>query len=242
MGEVWESELLEARAEALVEHYQKTYELVHGLWEQRNHQFIILVCVLAAAGFLTYVQNVIVAAMPEYLANTLAGLSDEAKKAIKDGFVPAFNLLLAFLVVSVFYLMANLCHRSGTIISLYGYLHALETEIRQELRLPEEAHAFTREGTFYRVTGHRVSRLIGVAYKAVLGLLLLSFFALRVATDAWQPGQGLPAYDVTSLASFARAHFLLLLDIVVGVWTLALFLRYATLRPPNIAKVRRGDV
>ncbi len=42
---------------ALVDHYQKTYELVLHFWERRNRQFLVLMGLLAAAALVTIFQE-----------------------------------------------------------------------------------------------------------------------------------------------------------------------------------------
>jgi hypothetical protein len=181
-GACGEHSLRVARAGALVEHYQKTFELALRFWERRNSLFLILIAVLALAAILSVLEQPITTILTEALQRQLGGdqINGTIKDQIKEGMPQAFNLTIAALVVAIFYLTANLYHRTGSIMSLYVYLAHLENSIRHELEISGAEHAFSREGDFYRSHGFRMSRFIGLSYKFVLGLLLLSFFALRI--------------------------------------------------------------
>lgn len=221
------------RAAALAEHYQKTIELVSHYWERRNRQFIILTSVLAAATFVTIVQRPLIVAFKHLIANYLNVTGDE-RKLIEESLPLAFDLIVAFLVVAVFYLMASLYHRSGVIINNYQYLGRLEREIRSDLQVPEDWIAFSREGKFYRITSLRMTRLIRSAYKVVLGSLLVLFFASRLLVDLPQEWIALrlpDRNDLLSWASWAGKHFLFVLDVLVSFLTTLVFLAYATLSP-----------
>ena len=216
------------RAAALVEHYQKTYELVLRFWEQRNHLFLVLASVVAAAALLTYVQGAAVRIAVEAVVNSLPKDATQTHDEIRSNLPLAFDMLIAFLVVAVFYLMANLYHRSAHIINYYSYLRRLEIEIREELKFEESKIAFTREGSFYETTGLPKSRLLGLSYKVVLGSLLFAFFFLRIVRD--QPDWSrLQLSSLTQIAEWGQQSFLFLLDIFVAVPTAIMFFGYATL-------------
>jgi tetrahydromethanopterin S-methyltransferase subunit G len=222
------------RAAALVEHYQDTAELVSRAWERRNRQFIILVCVLAAAGLVAFARQLIAPALEAAILGQLPAL-DEAAKGRLRAFLPlGSDLLLGLLVVTVFYLMASLCHRTGMIINHYQYLSMMEDEIRQQLKIDKSSIAFTREGPFYAATGSKLTRLIGFCYRAVLGLLLVFFFATRLFFDFpsdWVPLRVPGREDAVEWYGWLIGNFLFVVDILIAVPTLWLFARYARLRP-----------
>jgi tetrahydromethanopterin S-methyltransferase subunit G len=230
------------RATALTEHYQSTVDLVSRAWDRRNRQFIILIAVLAAAVLVAFSRQLIAPLLEALIVGqlpTLQGLAVERLRA----FLPlAGDLLLALMVVSIFYLMASLCHGSGMIINAYVYLGMLEREVRAELKLGKDQIAFTREGPFFEATGRTLTRLIGFCYKMVLGLLLVSFFALRIYFDL--PSDGLLAAvpgraDAVKWYGWLIGNFLLIVDVAVAVPTLLLFARYARLSPMGEPAVRQ---
>ena len=63
---------------ALVEHYQKTYELTYKLWQQRNRTFLLLLAVIAAATFLSFRTPVGDTLLASWIAKS-AGMTDEAQ-------------------------------------------------------------------------------------------------------------------------------------------------------------------
>jgi hypothetical protein len=226
--------LASVRATTLAEHYQRTVDLVARAWERRNRQFIILIAVLAAAVLVAFSRQLIAPFLEALIVGQVPGLPTSVGERLRTFLPLASDLLLALLVVAIFYLMASLCHASGMIINLYVYLGMLEREVRQELRLPKDQIAFTREGPFFEATGRPLTRLIGFCYKLVLGSLLVAFFALRIYFDL--PGRG-SLVPVPGREEAVRwygglvGNFLLLIDIVVAIPTLMLFTRYARLSP-----------
>jgi hypothetical protein len=234
--------LASTRATALTEHYQRTVDLVSRAWVRRNRQFIILIAVLTAAVLVAFSRQLIAPLLEALIVEQLPKLPDPAAGRLRALLPLATDLLLAHLVVAIFYLMASLCHGSGLIINAYVYLGMLEREVRAELKLGTDRIAFTREGPFFEVTGRRLTRLIGFCYKLVLGLLLVAFFALRIYFDL--PSEGLAA-TVPGREEAVRWHgwlignFLLIVDIAVAIPTLLLFLRYARLSPMAERDVRK---
>ncbi|MFZ1104225.1 MAG: hypothetical protein WAN86_15505 [Hyphomicrobiaceae bacterium] len=234
--------LAATRATALTEHYQRTVDLVSRAWVRRNRQFIILIAVLAAAVLVAFSRQLIAPLLEALIVDQLPKLPDPAAGRLRAFLPLASDLLLALLVVAIFYLMASLCHGSGMIINSYVYLGMLEREVRAELKLGKGQIAFTREGPFFEVTSRRLTRLIGFCYKMVLGLLLVAFFALRIYFDL--PSEGLPAavpgrMEAVRWYGWLIGNFLLIIDIMVAIPTLLLFLRYARLSPMAEAEVRK---
>lgn len=219
-------ELARVRAEALTSHYQKTFDLTLRFWDRRNQLFLILVSVLAVAALLTLVQTRAVAFLYKWLGE-IGAMGKEAAAWERADVELAVKMLIAFLVVAVFYLMANLYHRSTTILNYYTYLAQLEIEIRDELRIEADKHAFSRESTFYRERGQPTSSIIGKAYKAIVLALLIAFFILRLASDYREFSLPL-RFDLATVLTWGQNNFLLPLDIVVGVLTAIMFWGYAT--------------
>ncbi len=188
-GQTGDRNILDAaRIEQLCAHYQYTNEMVHRLWERRNHQFVTLTAVVALAAIVTLLEGGLAKVLINYLEylKLLDGGGDGAvqRSAIKA----AVSVIPAFLTVAVFYLMTNVYHRSVHITNYYRYIGRLEEEIRKAMSLMPTDWAFTREGSYFRRSGERVSRKIGSLYKWILLLLLVSFFSLRLIRDgltAW---------------------------------------------------------
>jgi hypothetical protein len=224
------------RANALVDHYHKTMELVMHHWERRSRQFVTLVAVLAGAALVAFMRPVIAPA----LASLFLGHFPKLDPALVDRLAPvAADLLLAFLVILVFYLTASLLGRTNVIISYYGYLEELEAEIRPALAIAPGSVAFTREGLFYQVAAADISRLIGRCYKWVLGLLLAFFFAARLVFDYPSDVSGLPPLERAALLSFVAKTFLFVIDALVFVFTTWLYVRFVLLEPLSKEERRR---
>jgi hypothetical protein len=226
-----------ARADAVVNHYQKTAELITHHWERRAQQFVTLVMVLAGA--------VLVAVSRPLIAPALEALVLAYVKLTGDGLVRlqalaplAGDLVLALLVVTVFYLTASLVNRTSIIMNYYLYISLLEEEIRGALAVPRDQFAFTREGVFYTLASSSMTRLIGRCYKAVLGSLLFLFFAARLFFDF---PRDLPPFQLGGdiLLQWASKGFLFLVDVLIVVPTLWLFFRFAGLRTMDAADARR---
>jgi tetrahydromethanopterin S-methyltransferase subunit G len=227
----------------MAEHYQKTMDLVTRVWERRNRQFIILVAVLAAAVLVAFARQLIAPALETVIFAHLPGLNSAAAERLRAFLPLASDLLLALLLVTVFYLMASLAHGTGWIINSYLYMSMLEREIRQQLKISRDQIAFTREGPFYEVTGSKLTRVIGLCYKSVLGLLLLSFFTSRIFFDLpsdWVPLRVPGREDAVRWYGWLIGNFLFVFDILIAIPTLWLFARYAGLiSSQSEADVRR---
>src|SRR5262249_4856829 len=146
-------------------------------------QFIILIAVLAAAVLVAFARQLIAPFLEALIVGQGPKLEPAALERLRAFLPLASDLVLGLLVVSLFYLMASLCHGSGMIINHYVYLSMMEREVRHELQLAKDQIAFTREGPFFEATGRDLTRLIGLCYKLVLGVLLVAFFALRIYFD-----------------------------------------------------------
>jgi hypothetical protein len=216
-----------ARVTAVVAHYQKTAELIAHHWERRSRQFVTLVAVLAGAVLVAFSRPLIAPAL-EALILTYVRLTGESLTRLQALTPVAGDLLLALLVVSVFYLTASLVNRTSIIMNYYLYMSLLEDEIREALKIAKGQFAFTREGLFYRVASSSMTRLIARCYKAVLGSLLLLFFAARLFFDF---PRDLPPFQPNTeiVLQWASKGFLFVVDILVVVPTLWLFLRFAGL-------------
>jgi hypothetical protein len=219
------TDLATLRAAALAEHYQKTMELVINHWERRSRQFVTLVAVLAGAALVAFARPLIAPALKEVFLKYVP-LKD-SNLARLDALMPvAGDLILAFLVVTVFYLMANLVNRTSIITNYYAYLQRIEPELRDALAIPTGQTSFTREGDFYRLVGASNSRLIGGAFKAILGFLLLFFFAARLFFDF---PQGLPPLPITTrelALDWVAKCFLFVIDVVIFIATAWLYVRF----------------
>jgi hypothetical protein len=117
------------RAAAIAEHYQKTMDLVTHHWERRSRQFVTLVGVLGGAALVAFARPLIAPALIAIIRERLPQLDEIALGRLKDLTPVAGDLLLAFLVISVFYLTASLFNRSSVITNYYIYLEQIEGEI-----------------------------------------------------------------------------------------------------------------
>ena len=196
-------------AEALVGHYQQTYELTYEMWKQRNRIFLLLLAVISVATILTFRAPQADSLLLD-LIRKLLDVSDPARIGELRTSFP-FGLLQSVLLVAVFYLMVNLYHRALYVLRNYSYLSRLEVEIRQQLNLPKASVAFTRESTFYW-KGRESTRLgfVKWVYIAFLGALLVAFLFGRIVDDFR-----------------LRNHVLAFIDILIATPTLFFFFAYA---------------
>ncbi len=230
------TDLATLRAAVLAEHYQKTMELVIHHWERRSRQFVTLVAVLAGAALVAFARPLIAPALKEVFLKYVP-LKD-ANLTRLDALTPvAGDLILAFLVVTVFYLTANLVNRTSIITNYYVYLQRIEPELRKALEISPSQVVFSREGDFYRAVGAYNSRLIGRSYKAILGLLLLFFFAARLFFDFPQDLPPLQIPNRELALEWVAKCFLFAIDVVIFVATARLFARFVSPLTPAMPEV-----
>ncbi len=170
--------------EVLADHYQKTFELTHKYWDQRNRTFLILIAVVASAALLTLHpdgSNQIITKL--LLSYVEAGNDPFFVKSVTQ-FLPAL-IQIIFLIV-ILYLMVGLYHRTVAIIRNYRYLNHIEEEIRKNLSLSEDSYVFTREGKFYFENKGRFSWAIKYSYMFMLGGFLGLFYILTLIQDIKQ--------------------------------------------------------
>ena len=226
-----------ARAAAVVDHYQKTAELITHHWERRAQQFVTLVAVLAGAVLVAFSRPLIAPALEAFVL-AYVKLTGESLVRLQALTPVAGDLVLALLVVIVFYLTASLVNRTSIIMNYYLYMSLLEEEIRGALNVPKGQFAFTREGVFYTLASSSMTRLIGRCYKAVLGSLLFLFFAARLFFDF---PRDLPPFQFGGdiLLQWASKGFLFVVDVLIVVPTLWLFFRFVVLDTMSEADARR---
>ena len=195
-------------AQAITEHYQKTFELTHEMWKERNKLFVYLV-LTTGVGLLFLLR------VPEFdrlLVETIAnilGIKDPERVAQLYTNFP-FDVLLSAILVIDFYLMQKLYSTNLSVSRYYLYLGAMEDEIRKTLELPRESIAFTREGKFYwggRTVAQDISKWL---YVIVITITLLPFSVLKVFGDL----------ELKSI-------FLVVVDITVSLMTLIYLFEYA---------------
>ena len=197
----------------------RTYELVLHFWERRNRQFLVLMGLLAAAALVTIFQEPLLAFV---LLHYLALQKPTDGELIIASLPLAYRVVVTFLLVAVFYLMANLYHRSGVIINYYQYLGVLEGKIRHALGFSPDEIAFSREGRFFDITGSRMTRWIGFSYKLILGSLILLFFVSRIwfdlPTEWFSPRVATPE-DVIKWYGWLIGNFFFVIDVLIGAPT-----------------------
>jgi hypothetical protein len=230
------------RATVLAEHYQKTYELVLHFWERRNRQFVTLAAVLAVAAVGSILQDALIAAARIYLEGLLKDAKTDVK-VVLQALPQAYSVLITFLLVSSFYLMANLYLQTSLIINYYGYLELLEQDLRNELSLHRDRVAFTREGAYYSTTGQRVSTIVRLFYKLVLFALLVLLFATRMLIDWPEDLAALLWLPSNHVLPWLGRNYLFVLDVLLCVLTMILFFAYAFLRgkPASTSVLSRND-
>ena len=168
-------------ADALTDHYQKTFEVAYDSWKERNNLFVYLVLV-AGLGLMLLLRvptadDLLVDAIAKFL-----NITDPIRKAeLQNGF--PFDILLSAILVTMFYLMQRLYSTNLSVMRNYLYLGALEKEIRESLNLPATSIAFTREGKYYwdrRMIMQNTSKWY---YIFVLFVILIPFIVLKLKAD-----------------------------------------------------------
>ena len=199
---------MKENSELLAEHYQKTYELTFELWRQRNQTFLILLGVIGGATLLTFSPAQTEPLLVLWIAKALGVTEGHEIRELGAGF--PFGLLQSLLLVVVFYLMVNLYHRSLYVLRNYRYLSQLEREIRDDLGLPSDSIAFTREGSFYWSDRALFQSTVKWCYIALVGCLLFAFLGGRILEDFR-----------------TRTLVLACVDLAISVATAVFFLAYA---------------
>jgi hypothetical protein len=167
--------------ELFVEHYEKTYEITLKVWEQRNRTFLILLVVVGVATLITFNVPEAQPLLADFIAKVLA-IKESSRIAALRTSLP-YGLIQSILLMVILYLMVIVYHRTTFILRNYQYLEAVEKEIREGLELPENSIAFSREGKFYNEHKPYLSKLVGLAYTVMLGVLLTVFSGMRIYTD-----------------------------------------------------------
>jgi len=194
--------------QVVTEHYQKTFELTHEMWKERNKLFVYLV-LTTGVGLLFLLR------VPEFdklLVETIASIlniDDAARIAELYSNFP-FDVLLSAILVIIFYLMQKLYSTNLSVSRYYLYLGAMEEEIRKTLKQPKNSVAFTREGKFYW-SGRSVTQNISKwLYVTVITITLLPFSILKIFSDL----------ELKSIV-------LIIVDIVVSLMTYIYLFEYA---------------
>jgi hypothetical protein len=248
--------LLTLRAEVMAKHYQKLRDQVGRSWEHRNRRYVFLLCMLAVAALLSFVQGPIVQALGRGSSTELSDLVKRLPSVnnlevawsivatlLAYNASVVFDLFMIVFLVAAFYLTADLFHRSRLLVDSYAYLALVEGDIRRALQFGNQDVAFSKEGAFYRVTVSRMSPLVGIANKWMLLCLLGFFFAVRIRGD--YPVDGIPwnspaLADMATWMTWARTHFLFVLDMLTTALTVPLLAGYLFLRPRSEAKLREA--
>ena len=211
--------------ELLAEHYQKTFEFTLKLWEQRNRTFLWLLFVVGSGTLLTFRVSQAEPLLVDFVAKMFNIENEERMNELRTSF--PYGLIHSILLMAVLYLTVQLYHRTITITRNYHYLSKMEEEIRSGLGFQDPLVSFTREGKFYWEMSPRFSKQIGVAYIAMLGLLLSAFLGMRIYAD-------IKAGDA----------FVIAVDLILGLLALVFFAMYAysssTVVSSIVRRIRRS--
>ena len=204
-------------ADFLVEHYQKTYELTHELWNDRNRSFPVLAGVIALAAILAAFPD------PRSLFNIglsiLFKVSDTQQAALQSALNSIqtdyfYQLLQTALLAVILHLLLDLYRRNQDIARNYLYLAEMEKEIRAALGFGSGRFPFSREDIFYKTHIQSILlKRVRLVYNSALGALLLLYFILRVGHPISFTNQILVLFTIV--------------NILLAVPTIAYFLDYA---------------
>ena len=211
----------EVVVQTIAEHYQKTFEITHETWKERNNLFVYLV-LTTSVGLLMLLR---VPQLNSLLVDAIAkllGITDLTRIAQLYKDFP-FDILLSVFLVIIFYFMQKLYSTNLSVMRNYLYMGAVEDEIRQHLGLSAGSVAFTREGRFYWGERTMTQKISKWYFVVVISILLLPFLILKLANDV-SLGNGL----------------VMVADFLVALMTLAYFIEYArstvTLDVPKFLK------
>lgn len=189
------------RNAALVDHYNRTFDVTLKLWQQRNSTFLVLLLVVGIANLFSN-RQVLLATLQtifEHMNMKLGNL---------DGAAGFYETVQTILLILVFYLMVQLYNRSTTVVMNYAYLGRLESEIRWAFAFGPRDIAFTRESQHYWYRRPLFFSLIKYFYVLIIGALMAFYYWVRLSQDR---------ENLT----------MLIVDGIVGVPTLVVFLAYA---------------
>lgn len=195
-------------AEALTNHYQKTFEVAYEYWKERNKLFVYLV-LISGLGLLLILRVPETDKLLVDMIATLVKIEDPARKLELYSTFP-FELVLSMILVVMFYFMQRLYATNLSVMRNYLYLGALEKEIRESLKLSSASVAFTREGKYYwdrRMVMQNASKWY---YIFVLFVVLIPFIILKLKAD-------LVAFN----------WVVILVDFIVALMTFLYWLEYA---------------
>lgn len=150
--------------EVVADHYQKTFELVSVLWQERNKYFVFLLITIGIELLLVYREE---SFLKEYITLT--------------GNVPInipYNISTSILLLIILYLMIVIFQRTSYINNIYKYLGKVETESQALLSYSKSENsetiiAFSREGVFYKENKNNLISLTGIVYTILLISLLI---------------------------------------------------------------------
>lgn len=198
--------IAEKKAEVLAEHFQKTFELNHSLWEERNKNFLVLLGVTGVELLLIYRTDGVLRVIADFYSRFL---KDKSPHDIANGF--PFNLLISIILVVILYLMIQIYHRTSHINRTYGYLEKVESDLRNTLEITT-GDSLTREGAYYKNNPRYLLKLTGVVYALLLGTLLLfvgygKVWLLRptitISIDTLLPAVDVLVFGITTIYYFS---------------------------------------
>lgn len=167
--------------EFIVEHYEKTYKTTLKVWEQRNRTFLILLIVVGVATLITFNVSEAQPLLADLIAKFFA-INEVARIAALRTSLP-YGLIQSIFLMVILYLMVIVYHRTIFILRNYMYLEEIEKEIRAGFELSNNSIAFSREGRFYKEHKPYFSKLVGLVYIVMLGVLLTVFSGMRIYAD-----------------------------------------------------------
>src|SRR4029079_6485371 len=160
---------MDETTKALIDHYQKTYELTYSLWQQRNSTFLILIGIVGVATLLTFQGPQAEPLLADAGAKLIHITDPERTAELRSGL--PFSLIHATILAAVFYLVVNLSHRAAYVLRNYRYLARLEENIRDRLKLPPGSVAFMRESSFYWAERSPLAGAVKWVYIGMLGFV-----------------------------------------------------------------------
>lgn len=174
---------------AMVEHYHQSFELAYRIWEKRNAAYAYAVVFF----FITAVvridlSNSAAVVLTLFSPTELDGLAPQIRAYVNgtaSGALVATMGQFSLDLISIYFL-ATLYQRESHLKSMYAFVGDLETNLREEFRLPTQLVAFSRESSYYRRSNPRgMTALFTVLFSAALVFVVAASIVARFIGGDW---------------------------------------------------------
>lgn len=180
---------------AMVDHYHQSFELAYRIWERRNAAYAYAVIFF----FITTVvridlSNSAAVVLTLFSPTELDGLAPQIRDYVNG---TASGALIATMgqfsldLISIYFL-ATLYQRESHLKTMYAFVRDMETDLRDEFRLPPKLVAFSRESDYYRRNNPKImATLFTILFSAALLFVVAASIIARFMGGAGLGGDWL---------------------------------------------------